>query len=671
MSLAFIGFLAGIAGISVPIILHLMLRRPQEKIKFPSFMFLVAAVIRKSRFNNLSKWIILILRCLALCCLAIAFAWPFLPKFNEMPETATILLWDSSFSMTASNYAGDLKGRAEKIIREADPAHTMMVGAVGAKQIVWSGSFEGSPEKLLEWFNSCGQGSGSSYFAKIFDAAVSKLSETPASKKKIVLVTDRHKYPWWRCPSSIQLEEGIELQFIMPESKVPPRNAAISSAKILNPFSEPGQSLMLELGLTNYTGEKLEGNIKIDWMDKLIQDQKIILPPMQSVKKIIRIETAELKPSSGKAVLEIQDDIKIDNERYFCANPAKLPKIAMAGGEMEDGIDFIKIAFAPSSSMKYAEFADFNVKTFDTDIAFALIREGIDPESETGKKFLSWLNEGGKAVVIWKKDSKMKNMLLRLGIAETLSPDTQKTVRRFSDIDFNHPLFKAFSDVSSGGLYEIMFLDPPSLRLPENASIVAFFDNSTGKNVDSLVLDPAIAEIPVGKGQVIILASGIDRKNSDWPAHPSFLPFWREMLDYLNPLVKEDKNLTVDSYPVPYDGLKAVTDMKTGEKKIIGGTLFYPDKTGSFLVESAVGKKMLSVNVPSEESDTAILPENFSADSFVAKDRIEKKNVEKVKDFTDYQDLENRQKCSLWWPFMAAAIIFALLELILANRTAL
>lgn len=670
MSLAFIGFLAGAIGISVPIILHLMLKRPQEKIKFPSFMFLAAAVITKSRFNNLNKWIILILRCLALCCLAIAFAWPFLPKFNEMPETATVLLWDNSFSMTANIYAGDLRGRAEKIIREADPSHTVMVGAVGAKNITWSGSFEGSPEKLLEWFNASGQGSGSSYFAKIFDVAVSKLSETPSKKKKIVLVTDRQKYPWLRCPSNIQLGQDIELQFIMPENKVP-RNVAINSARILNLFAEQGQSLALALELKNYTNEKLEGNVKIFWMDKPMQDVNVILPPLQSVKTIIKIEAAELKPSFGKAVLDIKDDMTIDNERYFCANPAKLPTIAMIGGETDDGIDFIKTALAPSTNMKYAKFAELNAKTLSPDTAFAVIREGVEPKSEMGKIFFPWLDEGGKAVVIWKNDLKMKNMLLSFGITEILSLGTQKDVHRLSDIDFNHPLFKPFSGVSSGGLYDIMFLNPPRLRMPENANITAYFDNGTRENIDSLNRDPAIAEIPVGKGGIIILATGIDRKNSDWPARPSFLPFWREMLDYLNPILKEDKNLTADSPPDPCDGLKAVTNVTTGEGKLITGNLFYPDKIGNFMVESATGKKIVSVNVPSEESDTAMLPENFSAESLVAKDRVEKAKVKEISEFEDYQALENRQKCSLWWPFMAAAIIFALMELVLANRTAL
>jgi len=645
-----------------------MLRRPHEKIMFPSFMFLAEAVIKRSRFNNISKWIILLLRCLALTCLALAFAWPFLPKFKEKPESATVLLWDNSFSMNADNYAGELRKKAKDIINETSSLRTVIIGSVGGKDIQWSGSFDSNKEKLVEWFNSCSKGEGSSYFGKIFDIAMSKLSEIPAKKKRIVLLTDRQKYPWWRCPSTIKLEKGIELEIIMPEKKKP-TNVAITSAKILNPFSKPDQQLALELELANYTREKIAGQIKVYWMDKAKQDYTITIPPLQSVRKIIKINAGALKPSKGKVVLNIKDNIKIDNIRYFSANPAKLPKIAMKKERTPGSVDFVRIAMAPSSDMKYAKFADLNEKNLNSDIAFAIVKEGMDPQSAVGKKFFAWLNEGGKAVVIWNDDKKMKDMLLSIGIVETLSYDKENKVRRFYDIDFNHPFFKAFSVVRSGGLYEIMFLNPPNLKLPKNASIVAYFDSDFDKKISTPA--PAIAEIPVGKGKIILLASGIDRKNSDWPAHPSFLPFWREILDYLNPLQKDDSNITVDSHPIPYDGLKTVTNMNTGEKTLSNGNLFQPAKTGNFLAESASEKRILSVNVPSEESDTTMLPEEFSSDSFVSRERIEKKDTKKVQAFKDYQDLENRQKFSLWWPFMLAGIIFALLELLLANRTAL
>ncbi|MDX1495543.1 MAG: BatA domain-containing protein, partial [Longimicrobiales bacterium] len=79
MSLAFLVplFLLGIAGIVVPIVVHLTRRQRRNVVHFPSLMFLQKIPYQEQRRRRIQHWFLLSLRALALALLAVAFARPF------------------------------------------------------------------------------------------------------------------------------------------------------------------------------------------------------------------------------------------------------------------------------------------------------------------------------------------------------------------------------------------------------------------------------------------------------------------------------------------------------------------------------------------------------------------------------------------------------------------
>ena len=71
-------FLAGLAAIVVPLLLHLRHRERQKPRPFPSLMFLGRIPIRTDQKRRITDWPLLLLRLLALGLLVAAFARPFL-----------------------------------------------------------------------------------------------------------------------------------------------------------------------------------------------------------------------------------------------------------------------------------------------------------------------------------------------------------------------------------------------------------------------------------------------------------------------------------------------------------------------------------------------------------------------------------------------------------------
>ena len=69
-------FFAGLAALIAPILVHLVRRQDPTGIRFPSLMFLQRIPFEERRRRKIRHWALLVLRCLALSLLVLAFARP-------------------------------------------------------------------------------------------------------------------------------------------------------------------------------------------------------------------------------------------------------------------------------------------------------------------------------------------------------------------------------------------------------------------------------------------------------------------------------------------------------------------------------------------------------------------------------------------------------------------
>ena len=125
MSFLYPLLLAGVAAIGVPILLHMIRRHTRKRVTFSSLMFVRTTAPRlrnRSRIENLS---LLILRCLLLCLLAIAFARPLLSR--QAPEKMThqgrriVLLVDTSASMRRAGLWNQAMAEVRSVLSDVEP----------------------------------------------------------------------------------------------------------------------------------------------------------------------------------------------------------------------------------------------------------------------------------------------------------------------------------------------------------------------------------------------------------------------------------------------------------------------------------------------------------------------------------------------------------------------
>jgi len=118
-------FFVGLAAVLVPVLIHLVRRARAPRVEFPSLMFVRQVPQRTIRRRRLHNLLLLLLRCLALAALVLAFVRPYVSwgaDENRARGRTVILLLDRSFSMRAGDGS---KGRS-RFAQAVEPGNTLL-----------------------------------------------------------------------------------------------------------------------------------------------------------------------------------------------------------------------------------------------------------------------------------------------------------------------------------------------------------------------------------------------------------------------------------------------------------------------------------------------------------------------------------------------------------------
>lgn len=647
-------FLTGTLAVSVPVILHFLKNKPVTETKFPSFMFLHHTLAAAASKNRIRKWLVLILRSLAVILLSAAFARPYFSAITPGIKSAEVIIFDNSMSMSAAEYTSYLKNKAVSEISGASHEHRIKICLAGASNL-WSDNFSEDPEYLKEFFSSNTFLNSTSSLSLPIEQADNFLSNTRADSKTILIISDRQKKPWTKFQTSSILSPGESLKTLFPENPGF-ENIAIFSDRAEIYCYNSDSKVTFPFTVKNYSETKtFSAEINIIFNGKNIYTNSITLNPEASFTEKVYITPTGKKVIPGKITLKSEDDIKKDNTFFFALKKKSLPLTAV--------YPFIKGKFnftekALSTSAKTAASKIIQLNAVNCNKAdFFILKAPLPLTSQSQIPFLKAVKSGKSAFIIWKNSPAYRSFLYSLGIRVTGNASEERSY--FENINFNHPLFSAFKNVKLTAFSEVYFKSRALCKLPDNASVIAeFSDNS-----------PALAEIPYGKGKIFFLAASAERKNSNWPVHSTYLPFLREMLRIS--LKKTDSyKMHIPGETIHFKEKSAVYTTGDNISKITEQTnSFTPDSPGCFTITDNHSVKILCVNYPQDESDSKILNKNFSAIKLVG----EQKNISQYSGNNLYgQNSENNTtNNTIWFYLLAAAVIFIFAELLISNRTAL
>jgi hypothetical protein len=243
------------------------------------------------------------------------------------------------------------------------------------------------------------------------------------------------------------------------------------------------------------------------------------------------------------------------------------------------------------------------------------------------------------------------------------TPRTQTgSAWQLRDWDVDHPVLAAYAGQSLLPLLDVEFSQGFDLSGAALAPLAKWPDGSV-----------AIAEWSEGGRHVLLAGFPLTREATNWPTQPSFVPFVHQAVRWLGSFSDSRREWRVgDTISLPTgDGTwRALDGPAAGESHSASGSV-RADAPGVFEFATGASRTLFTVNVPTEESDLAPWPKPAQLLGLqgAAVPTHDTAALAAPAAPLSEETSENRQR--LWWWLLAICGIALIVELALANRTAL
>jgi len=552
--------LYGLAAVSVPVVIHLLLRQRPRLAEFPALQFLRAGVRSQRARLRLKHLLLLLLRMTILALLALAMSRPivrstlFAPSAHRTAQV--ILVIDDSYSM---GYKSNGTARLDAAKEEA--ARLLGTLALGSHAALLTtsrpfGDFTIDIAALAEQVRGLRLTATDHPLWPTLEATRNLTPPDPAQPVETYVLTDMTRQAWRRPPNATL---GLGSDAVLTVIDVgDPEARDLAVVAIDPPGTTTAQNRTLELTMTvrsqGVRGPRtlalyLNGVRRANWPLSLSGDEQL------SERYRYTFRTPGVH--QGRAEVVEGDGLLMDNQRYFTVVVGGQPSLLMVSGPPgptgADELYFAHLALNPGG---FAQAAPFKLERLSPDklpgaVELARKYQVVLLANVPSLPAHAWsalshfvLGGGGLAVFLGgaveaENYNTYAGDLLPGGIGPAVDfPEEARLVVP----SFAHPLVASFADGRNGDLSAATFTRARRLALLESADVelVATFEpGGTGAGI------PAWAVRRVGQGRVACFTSTIDNQWTDFPKWPAYLPFQHELAKFLSRTYAREHNFQV------------------------------------------------------------------------------------------------------------------------------
>jgi hypothetical protein len=684
-------FLFGALAVGAPIVFHLIRRAARERVTFSSLMFLRPTSPRITRRRKLEHLSLLLLRCLCLLLLAAGFARPFFARNNDALAAAAegrqlVLLVDTSASMRREGVWEKARAVAEQYLAKSTPADQVAIITFDRRPRTlvsfadWSSwAIDQRATLARERLATVSPGWMGTLLGLALTSAGEQFiddstNEKPASHRELVVITDLQEGAKLDGLQGHEWPSGVRATVERIDAKRH-SNAGIGAA---SPSARAVEDTEATVRVTNARDSQQE-KFRLNWNSgsgggSIGEATEIYLAPGQTRSFPVP------KIPSGMVQGELRltgDDEPFDNVSYYVAPERERLTIAYFGLESSSDPNalryYLQRALPDTTRRQVQLIAPTTNTVFSPELlneaAFAVIPTTLASDEVAAVR--DWLSRGKTALMVL-TDAQMGPTLSAVaGAPEILVTEADGDFSLLGEIDFQHPLFAPFADPRFSDFSHIHFWKHRRWEVPsgpQNHVLAAFDDHS-----------PALAQLAVGKGALLVLSSGWQPGDSQFAVSSKFLPLMQTMLDWSGTGASGRIQFeTGDSIPSPSPAGGAAVEWQKpdGKKETVaaGEPFTETDLPGIYTAAFGNRQRRFAVNLPLDESRTAPLsiddlarlgvPLQAAATETAATPVFERERQLRR------AELENRQKLWRWLIVGVLAVTFGeiLLSGVLARR---
>jgi hypothetical protein len=409
----------------IPIFIHLFQLR-----RFKKYAFTNVALLQKLRFqtrksSQIKKWLVLILRLLAIACIILAFTQPYFSNQKATDNTSeTVIYLDNSFSMQALGANGPLLKRGIQDVIDGIE-ETKKISVFTNENSYESITLKNLKNKLLNISYSQDQLSLNNVILK----GTSLFSNSKSSLKTLLVVSDFQKHDQ---NLLTEIDTTIKVVFV-PLKPLNTANDYIDTISI-----ESSLNSNTEINVTAKTNDKNKDSIAVTLFEGNKKIGKSILEKSKGYQTSFEVQTK--KGFKGKFSIE-DSQIYYDDNFYFSI--PKTSKISVLAINDQTSATFLSKIYTKDEFV----FKNQDYKTLDfSEIKNnnLIVLNGINNISLALKNSLKdFMNSGGIVLMIpgSKGDVLSYNQLISTQTKHSLKP-LKLQEKSITGIEFNHTVLK-------------------------------------------------------------------------------------------------------------------------------------------------------------------------------------------------------------------------------------
>lgn len=667
----------GLLALAVPIIVHFFnLQRPRQ-VLFSNVAFVKEVKRTVVRRVNFQRWLLLLLRLLALAAIVFVFANPVkVDSGNQLVQgsRSVAVIIDNSESMRASNERGQYFRQAISLSRNLIKAYGQEDEflVTGSSNLSLQSGFIGQAE-VGDHLEQIELEQNTRSLGDLLNIAPNLFSRATGAVRELYIISDFQKSTVLTDSTELHIGDSSILVRLLPIASRQPDNVYVEDHEIVSKILAPDKQVALQLTLVN-NGQNPVQDLNV----RVVLDETVVAISNQSLqpgeKKPVELTFTPNRSGWINGQIELDDQpIYFDNERFFSFYVPSAEKVLLVESQP-----------SPNIRLLYEEvFTQFDTKVVSArnlaSVNFqdyrSIVWPGLDKVSSgLSSQLIEFVNNGGSLLTFPGESIDLASWNRWLADANIgkMNPVTEvEEGQEAKNYDLEHPIFEGiFTSAEASAKPDpirVFKYYPLSLSGAIPQARILGFDNT-----------PLLVENKIGAGQIFLFTFFSSNSWSDLQVKTIFPP----LLFRITQLMNQSGNLSYDQEIGEFSpiSLKASTQQRLDLRNKAGET-FTPERyeqagqsrlvfdnmsieAGNYdIVQQDSVLMSLSFNVADQES----MLEFWGADGLA--DLIRQKGLEDHlivlsaldQEMTD-EIREARDGTPLWKWFLWLAVICLLIE---------
>lgn len=536
--------LVGLAAALIPLVIHLLNRGRPRVVPFSHLAFLRELHQTRMRSVRLRQWLVLLLRMLALMCLALAFARPALQEGSSLfsssrPTTAVVLLdrsWSTRYSPPGGRVFDRLRQRADQVLSTFDASRDQVYLLPWPGTEASAGSHAVDIETARQMLDEVLPGDLAGGLPAALRQARTWLDGVDGRQRELYLLTDRARPDWQALGSNDESAALADVPlpdvpvYILNASDSEPQNQFVGPLQIEHWLAAPGRKLAIHTTVGRWGGPQgmapVTAHLYLD--GERVQQRRVEVPRDGGVP--VSFSVAPRRSGLLTGFVEIDDGgLAVDNQRYFTLDVPASISVVIAGPRATDTYYPRRALHAatggdPTLSVVSVTLNDLTAAQLQAADVLVLANINTAPRSRVVRDFAS---AGGGVLVI--PGPEADAAALNRGLLADLVPASLASIS-------GRPGSEAFTQLDTTNLGSALFAgllgddaDRPrfhatfAVTAQQQLAVLAHFDNG----------QPAMVEGRGPGGHALLWPTPLDLGWSDVPLRGLFVPLMQRMVRYL------------------------------------------------------------------------------------------------------------------------------------------